>query len=45
MPIDINQFLPTFIEESLEMLEEAEQILARISTQSPSLEDIHRIFG
>jgi two-component system chemotaxis sensor kinase CheA len=44
MPIDINQFLPTFIEESMEMLQEAEQILVNITILSQNQEDIHRIF-
>lgn len=44
MPIDVQQFLPTFIEESQEMLEEADQLLLHMDVHALKIEDINRIF-
>lgn len=44
MPIDVNQFLPTFIDETQEMLEEAEQLMLHIEVHAIHSEDVNRIF-
>lgn len=44
MPVDIKQFLPTFIEESMEMLQEAEDLLLNIDLNHINKENIHRMF-
>lgn len=44
MPIDLQQLLPTFIEESLENVEEMEECLLAIDLQAVDLERVNKIF-
>lgn len=44
MPVDVNKFLPTFIEESLELLLDAENELLKIDLKEVDKESINKIF-
>ncbi len=44
MPIDIQQLLPTFIEESLENVEEMEEALLKLDLTQIDIEQINQIF-
>ena len=44
MPVDVKQFLQTFIDESTEMLGESESILLNLNIENIDPDSIHKLF-